>query len=258
MVHWNALTQKTAHRPWPLPSTWRRPWLMTMSWLDLLFAHWSFPPEQIRPLVPEALELDTFDGRAWLSAVPFRMESVGPRGLHFLPPRLPGPRSFPELNLRTYVVANGKPGVWFLSLDATSPTAIWGARTFFHLPYFRARITTRERDGWIEYDSERTDPRLGPGRFRGRYRGVGERLEVLPGSLEHWLTERYCLYAVDRRGRAFRGDIHHLPWPLHAGEADIDTNRLGEAHGLRLEGDPLVHFSRSIHVLAWGLQDAER
>ena len=243
--------RETAHRPWPLPE---RPWLMTMSWLDLLFAHWSLDPEVLRPLVPPSLELDTYDGRAWLSVVPFRMEGVGPRLLRHLPTRLPGPRAFPELNLRTYVTVGGKPGVWFLSLDATSPLAVWGARRFFHLPYFRAHISTRERDGWIEYESERRDPRLGPGIFRGRFRSVGDRLQVPPGSLDHWLTERYCLYTTNRHGTPLRGDIHHRPWPLFAAEADIETNTVAEAHGLVLEGRPVLHFSRELDVVAWGLE----
>ena len=247
---WHGLTQQAEHRPWPLPE---RPWIMTMAWIDLLFAHWPLSPEAIRPLVPESLELDTFDDQAWISVVPFRMESVGPRGLHWLPARLPGPRAFPELNVRTYVVRDGQPGVFFLSLDATSPLAIWGARTFFHLPYYRAHIRMDESEGWIEYHSERHDPRLGAGVFRGRYRGIGERLEVRPGSLESWLTERYGLYAVDSAGKSYRGDIHHHPWPLYAAEAEIETNTVAEAHGLSLEGDPLCHFSQNLPVLAWWL-----
>jgi len=252
MTAWSSLLRETAHRPWPLPE---RPWVMTMSWLDLLFAHWSFAPAVVRALVPEALELDTFDGRAWVGVVPFRMESVGPRGLGWLPGRLPV-RAFPELNVRTYVRHGGKPGVWFFSLDAASRLAVRGARSFFHLPYFHAAMQTRERDGWIEYTSRRRDRRSGPGVFSGRYRPVGERLRVEPGSLEHWLTERYCLYALDPRGRVHRGDIHHLPWPLHAATAEIDTNTVAEVHGLRLEEDegPLLHFVRRLDVVAWGLE----
>jgi hypothetical protein len=224
---------------------------MTMAWLDLLFAHWPLEPGVLRPLLPPHLPLDTYDGRAWISLVPFRMESVGPRGFQALPARLGGPRSFPELNVRTYVRHGGKAGVFFFSLDATSPLAIWAARRFFHLPYFRARIETEERDGWIYYESTRTDPLLGPGEFRGRYRGLGERLSVLPGSLEYWLTERYCLFAATPEGRILRGDIHHLPWPLEAAEAEIEHNTAVEAHGLQLTGDPLCHFARQLPVVAW-------
>ena len=252
MTDWSALTDESDHRPWPLPS---RPWLMTMSWLDLLFAHWPVETAALRPLIPEQLEVDAFEGQAYLGLVPFRMEQVGPRGLGWLPGRLPGPRSFPELNLRTYVVRGGKAGVWFFSLDATSFLAVEGARFGFHLPYFRARIATRERDGWVSYESRRTDRRTGPGELRARYRPVGERVDARPGSLEHWLTERYCLYAQDRSGRVRRGDVHHLPWPLFEAEAEIETNTIGDAFGLPLRGAPAhLHFARRLDVVAWGLE----
>src|SRR5690349_16857574 len=158
---------------------------MTMSWLDLLFAHWSFAPEHIRALLPPGLELDTFEGRAWVAVVPFRMAHVGPRLLNWLP----GVSAFPELNVRTYVVVDGKPGVWFFSLDAASVVAVRSARTGFHLPYFRAQMSCEERDGWIEYHSERRHPDAPPGEFHGRYRGVGPIYRSTPGTLEHWLTE---------------------------------------------------------------------
>ncbi len=252
MVRWHALTEHTAHRPWPLPA---RPWVMTMSWCDLLFAHWELPAAQLRPLIPPGLALDTFEDRAFLGVVPFRMESVGPRGLGWLPGRLPGPRAFPELNVRLYVHRDGKPGVFFLSLDATSPLAVWGARRFFHLPYCHAEIALRQAGGWIRFRSLRRDPRLAAGAFLGRYRSRGERLEAPPGSLEHWLTERYCLYAVDHRGTVYRGDIHHLPWPLHAAEAELELHSVATAHGLPLDPQPsLLHFVHRIDVVAWGLE----
>lgn len=251
MVDFAGLTHDTAHRPWPLPAA---PWVMTMSWLDLLFAHWSFDPQALRALVPEALELDTFEGRAWVGVVPFRMENVGPRWLGWLPGRLPGPRSFPELNVRTYVRHEDRPGVWFLSLDAASALAVRGARAFFHLPYFDAEMKVGERDGWVDYDSRRTDRRLGPGVFRGRYRPVGAAITVPTGGLEHWLTERYCLYAADREGRVRRGEIHHRRWPLFAAEAEIETNTVGGAHGLRFAGEPLLHFARRLDVVGWWLE----
>ena len=257
MVDWGSLTDHTKHRPWPLPS---RPWVMTMSWLDLLFAHWRCQPAALAALLPAGLELDTFDGRAYLGVVPFRMEKVGPRGLGWLPGKLPGPRAFVELNVRTYVVEGGKPGVWFLSLDAADRLAVWGARAGFHLPYFNAEMAVAgasrasAADGWIRYSSRRRDHRLGAGEFRARYRGLGERLEVRPGSLEHWLTERYCLYAVDRRGRVRRGEIHHPPWPLQDAEVEIEVNTVAEAHGLTLDGAPeLAHFAPRIDVVGWWL-----
>ncbi|MEM7357152.1 MAG: DUF2071 domain-containing protein, partial [Acidobacteriota bacterium] len=237
------------HRPWPLP---RRPWMMTMSWVDLLFAHWRVEPEVLRRVLPDGLELDTFEDQAYVGLVPFRMENVGPRGLGWLPAKLPGPRAFAELNLRTYVRRGGKPGVWFFSLDAVDPLAVWGARTFFHLPYFHAEIDVRRRDGWVEYRSQRRDRRSAAGELKARYRPIGDASRARRGSLEHWLTERYCLYAVDRRGRVLRGDIQHYPWPLYAAEAEIEVNTVGEAFGLPLEGEALwLHFSPRLDVICW-------
>lgn len=231
---------------------------MTMSWLELLFAHWSFEPSLVRQLVPEALELDTFDGRAWVGIVPFRMEAVGPRFLGRLPDRLPGPRSFAELNVRTYVTHGGKPGVWFFSLDAASPLGVWGARRFFHLPYFNARMKVRREGDWTLYESRRHDSRTGPGELSGRYRPTGGEWFAEAGSLEHWLTERYCLYALDREGGIHRGEIHHQPWPLHSAEARLETNTVCEAHGLDLDlgNGPLLHYVRRLDVVAWWLDGA--
>lgn len=224
---------------------------MTMSWLDLLFAHWSFDPAVIRALLPAGLELDTYEGRAWVGVVPFRMAHVGPRGLNWVP----GVSAFPELNVRTYVVANGKPGVWFFSLDAASRVAVFAARTFFHLPYFRAHMSCEARDGWIAYRSERRHPGQPAGEFVGRYRGIGEPYLSAPGTLEQWLTERYCLYAQDRAGRIHRGEIHHQAWPLQEAEAEIETCTVTDGWGITLPDEaPVLHFVQRIDVLGWLLE----
>ncbi len=249
MVAWSRLLESAEHRPWRLPE---RSWAMTMSWCDLLFAHWQVPVGTLRELLPGCLEIDTYEGRAYLGVVPFRMEAVGPRGLGWLPGHLPSPRAFPELNVRTYVRVGDRPGVVFFSLDATSALAVWGARRFFHLPYFRAAITCHNEGDTVRYESRRNDSRTGPGDWRGRYRPTGEVYHAEPGTLEHWLTERYCLYAVDPRGRAHRGEVHHSPWPLQPAEAEIEINTVAEAHGLDLQGAPeLLHFARRIDVVAW-------
>ncbi|MCK6513638.1 DUF2071 domain-containing protein [Myxococcota bacterium] len=136
MIDWSDLLNRSEHRPYPLPD---RAWHMTMSWLDLLFAHWSFPAEVIRDLLPPNITLDTYEGRAWVGVVPFRMANVGPRGLNWLP----GVSAFPELNVRTYVVHEGKPGVWFFSLDAANMLAVQAARLGFHLPYYTPPSSSR-------------------------------------------------------------------------------------------------------------------
>lgn len=224
---------------------------MTMSWLDLLFAHWRVPVELIAKQLPAGLEVDTFEGEAWVGIVPFWMDNVTGRFL----PNVPGLSRFPELNVRTYVTVGGeKPGVWFLSLDADQRLAVWGARTFFDLPYVHADMDCRKDDeGWVHYRSLRTDDRMAPGVFQGRYRGVGEPYQSEPGTLEAWLTERYCLYAADEDGRVGRGEIQHVPWPLRRAEAEIDVNTVADAHGLEFRGDPLLHFVDRIDVVGWML-----
>ena len=121
------------HRPWPVPA---RRWDMTMTWHSLAFLHWPVAAESLQASIPEPLVLDTFAGQAWLGVVPFGMSNVRPR---WAPP-LPGVSRFPEINVRTYVTHDGKPGVWFYSLDATNWLAVRGARALFHLPYYDARI----------------------------------------------------------------------------------------------------------------------
>lgn len=236
--------RRTDHRPWPPPE---RPWTWRQSWLDLLFLHWPVPAEALRPLVPEALRIQEFDSTSWIGVVPFRMAGVMRRYL----PDLPWVSAFPELNVRLYVEAEGKAGVFFLSLDATNPLAVWAARRFFHLPYYRADISLVPDGEWIRYDSSRRD---GEARFRGRYRPTGPIYEADPGALDHWLTERYCLYALDPRGRLLRNEVHHGPWPLQPAEAEIETNTKAAAFGIELSGAPLCHFARRIDVVVWGAE----
>src|SRR5215470_11526964 len=155
-----------AHRPWPLPTS---PWIMAQSWHDLLFAHWPVDPAVLRSRIPAKLTIDTFDGSAWLGIVPFRMSGVRLRAT----PALPWLSAFPELNVRTYVTAEGKPGVFFFSLDAANPVAVAAARRFFHLPYFRARMSCRPDGDGIRYASQRTHRGAPSAELRGRYRPLG-------------------------------------------------------------------------------------
>jgi len=215
-----------------------------MRWCDLAFLHRPVRPALLRAHLPSGLELDTFDGAAWLGSVPFRMQGVRPR----LAPTVPGLSAFPEINLRTYVTAQGKPGVWFFSLDVTSRLAVAVARAWFHLPYFRARLACVERDGWIDYSHAR-DERVG---FAARYRGVGAPFHAAPGSLEAFLVERYCLYAADRRGTVLRGDVHHAPWTLQRAECALERDTLAAPLDLRdAGGELLAHFARELDVVAW-------
>ena len=221
---------------------------MRMRWLDLLFAHWPVPVAMLRPLVPEALEIETFEGRAWVGVVPFRMEDVAPRFL----PAPPGPGAFPELNVRTYVSRRGRGGVWFLSLDAASRLAVEGARTAFHLPYYRARMSSETEAGWVEYRTERTDPRGNAAVFAGRYRPTGPIKLAQPGSLDAFLTDRLGLYAADPDGGLRWTAIRHESWPLQAAEAEIATNTMAAAAGITLPDiAPVLHFAKRLDVVAW-------
>jgi uncharacterized protein YqjF (DUF2071 family) len=224
---------------------------MAQSWHDLLFAHWPIDAALLRPHIPTALQVDVFEEQAWIAVVPFRMSGVRLR----CTPSLPWLSAFPEMNVRTYVSAGGKPGVWFFSLDARNPVAVAIARAWFHLPYFRAQMDGQERDSWIHYRSERRHPGAASGIFEGKYRPVGEIFEPKPGTLEHFLTERYCLYAADSRGQVYRGEIHHPPWRLQAAEAELAKNSMVEAAGLALPSDkPLLHFARRQDMVAWAPQ----
>src|SRR5215467_7737 len=237
------LLTQTAHRPFPLPSA---PWIMVQQWHDLLFAHWPVPLEQIRRVVPKELELDLFQGKAYVAVAPFRMSGIRARGL----PPIPGLSRTPELNVRTYVSYRGIPGVYFFSLDAASLPVVWGARAGFGLPYFHARMSVKIVDSKIHYSSSRLhDPR--PAEFRARYWPASEPRLREKGSLEYFLTERYCLYVV-RSGKVFRAVIHHLPWPLQDAEAEIDVNTMTRPAGIELPtSKPLLHFSRFLKVLIW-------
>ena len=223
---------------------------MGQTWEDLLFAHWRVDADALRPLVPEALRLQTYDGAAWLGVTPFRITGLRLRGT--LP--LPRVSKFLELNVRTYVTAGGKPGIWFFSLDASSQLAVEAARRTYKLPYFRARISVARRDGWIEFDSSRADSRSTPRVFSAHYRPAGEEFAAEPGSLEEFLAERYCLYAVDERGRLYRAEIHHAPWPLQPAEARIELNTMAP-EGIELPDEqPLLHFAGVQDVVIWPLQ----
>lgn len=291
----------SAHRPWPAPA---RPWAMAMTWEDVLFLHWPVPPEALAGFIPPPLRLDTFDGQAWLGVVPFRMSGIHLRGL----PPIPGTAAFPEINVRTYAVApDGRTGVWFFSLDATSRLAVRAARVWFGLPYFDARIriepVAASRAGAAadarivipaneagsavgageavneggesdvgdagadslgdraayRFTSTRTHRGAPPAAFAGTYRSTGPVAPAARGTLDHWLTERYALFAVDRRGRVGCGEIHHKPWPLQPATANVAANTMAEPIGLVLPAPaPLAHFARRLDVVAWTVRPLDR
>lgn len=224
------------------------PWLWRQTWHDLLFAHWPVPSAALRPLVPAWLTIQEFAGSSWVGLVPFTMTGVTLRGM----PTLPILSQFPEMNLRLYVEYGGKAGVWFISLDAGRRPAVWAARVFAHLPYFFSRMRVRPAGESIDYRSVRAaDRRVA---FEATYRPSGPPADPKPGTLEHFLTERYCLYAASG-ARRYRLEIQHPPWPLQPAEARLTVNHVAQPQGIALpDTAPLLHFSRRQFVVGWGLE----
>ncbi len=257
----DSLLYAVSHRPWPPPDA---PWVMTQTWNDLAFLHYAIEPRVIRALVPDVLTLDIYSGNAFVSVTPFWMNHVRPPGM----PSVPGFSSFGELNVRTYVSYEGKPGVFFFSLDVSNLSAVWAARVFYRLPYWHAEIKVggqkatasalrREASGFpeITYGLKRIHgPKAGDGmpEFRARYRPVAAAIEARPRSLHAFLAERYCLYAYNRQ-KLYRAEIHHLPWPLQQAEVEVEKNTMAVPVGLELPPEPdLCQFSRTLKVLVWG------
>lgn len=222
---------------------------MRMTWSQLLFAHWRVEPDLVRKHLPTGLELDTYQGSAWVGVVPFLMSDVAPRCC----PAVPGLSKFLELNVRTYVTKDGKPGVWFFSLDAESMIAVRAARVTFNLPYMDADMALHQPDALsaIQYDSKRTHRKEPSVNFRGSYQAEGESFHAQPETLEHWLTARYCLYSGNKKGELFRGEIDHPPWTLRNAKCEIQENTMGNPFGFDFTAPPNLLYADTLRVRAW-------
>jgi uncharacterized protein len=216
-------------------------------WRHVLFAHWPVDAGLLAARLPAGLCLDTFEGQAWIGVVPFEVRDVRIDGR----PALPWLSHFPELNVRTYVTARGRPGVYFFSLDAARLLMVLAARRWYHLPYLHARMRVRVRDGEIRYTSRRIDRHAPPAELAVRYRPEGQARWAAPGSLAEWLTARYALYTADGRGRLLRGDIVHAPWLLQPVEARFPRNTMAAPLGIELEGEPVLAYARGLDVEVW-------
>ncbi|HEY9677123.1 MAG TPA: DUF2071 domain-containing protein [Drouetiella sp.] len=239
------LLEKIDHRPFPIPSN---PWVMSQTWSKLLFAHYPISADAIRDLIPSQMNLDLFDGKAWIGIVPFVMNDVWPRYT-----RARGRLSnFLELNVRTYVERDGIPGVYFFSLDCSNPIACTIARTFYHLPYYEAKMSINHDDrGVVEYTSERAQ---GKAALIMSYRPTGVQIITGKDSLERFLTERYCLYTTDKKNRLHRGIIHHDMWPLQPAEAEFELNSMTKPLGIDLPNEkPLLYYSERLETIEWPL-----
>jgi hypothetical protein len=238
-------TPFSSDRSWPAPA---RSWDLAMRWHDLLFLHWRIEPDLLRERLPAGLAVDTFDGAAWIGVIPFRMTNVRPRGM----PGLPWLSAFPELNVRTYVTRGGRAGVWFFSLDAANPLAVRIARARFHLPYFDAHMRCVARDGVIDYASARTHADAPAAELRARWRATGPTFHARRGTLEHFLTARYCLYSQAPDRSVLRGEIDHPLWPLRPAEAELARNSMLDAHALPAPaGKAIAHAVERLDVVAW-------
>jgi uncharacterized protein YqjF (DUF2071 family) len=221
---------------------------MHQRWTHVLFAHWPVAPELLQPLLPPSLAVDTFDGAAWVGVIPFHMSNVRPR---YVPP-VPWVSAFHELNVRTYVRVGDRSAVWFFSLDASNPLAVRAARAAVHLPYYDARMDLGvSATGGVSYRSERTHRGAPPATFEATCRAAGATYRAAPGTLDHFLVERYELVSMGRRGLVYV-KIAHPPWPLQRVSAQIARNTMGAAAGIELTGEPShLAFAARVDVRTW-------
>ena len=215
----------------------------------MLFVHWPTPHGRIASLIPDGLELETYDGTAWLGIVAIRMSNVHLRGL----PSVPFASAFYQLNLRTYVRAGDKPGIYLFSADVSNPIVATAARQLFFMPYFNSTMAYREDAELHIFSSVRNDNAAPPAEFAVSYGPISPVYNAEPGSLDHWLIERYCVYNTDPQGNLYRAEAHHFPWPLHRADALIGTNTLTLPQGIELgEMDPMLcHYAHSLDALLW-------
>ena len=214
---------------------------MLQRWESLTFLHWRYEPNEIARLLPEQVTLDTFDDSAWVGLTPFRLTNLRPP----FTPAIPWISHFPEMNVRTYVRgADGKPGVWFFTLECARLAAVLGARASFRLPYRWARMRVRDNGSVVQYESDRRKP-FGSGRARIRVE-PGDPVEA--GPLDNFLTARYRLYTRVGEKVGF-ADIEHAPWPLQQCKVlDLEQNVIENSGPPAPKGTPLAHFSRTLDV----------
>ncbi|WP_147534318.1 YqjF family protein [Bacillus marasmi] len=242
------LLNDISHRLWPIPSGI---WIMKQKWSNLLFAHWPIPEESLRSYIPSSLKIDTFNGAAWLGVVAFVMDGIYLRGLKgfSVTPR------FTEVNVRTYVHYNGKPGVYFLSLDVGDKASLMVAKRWYRLPYQPAKSSLKMEDKAVYWENIRRGKSKIPIEFKGKFVPLSRVYYPEQGTFEHWATERYCLYSKDNRDNLYTAEIHHSQWPLQNVEAEIFSNTLFTPFQLQpTESKPIVHFSKGLETIFWNIK----
>lgn len=221
-------------------------WTMTQKWEHLVFAHWPVEPEIMRKFVPDALEIDTFGGKAWIGIISFLMNSFK---LKYVP--IPYPFSFPEINIRTYVKANGSPGIFFMTLDAADPWVVHVARRWYHLPYYNAEMSFSRKDGQLLFQSKRKKPAPYPEMFHGEFHPASHFFVPREGTIAHWLTERYVFFTkASRNDHVYWGEVYHEPWTLQTAQGHISANTMLQSSNITLAGPPhYLHYSRGVEAL---------
>ena len=242
------ILQDIAHRPWPLPSSL---WNMQQKWRNLLFCHWPISPDILRPFIPSSLQLDTFNQWAWIGIIVFKMEGIYLRGMPIISV-VPG---FAEINVRTYVQYNGKPGIFFLSLDVGDWASLHIAKRWYHLPYQASDVIFRTESPLHYCQSKRRREQSIPAEFKVKYAPNSDIFIPKQGTIDHFLTERYCLYSTDLQGNLYSGEIHHQAWPLQHAEAEISSSTLLSPFGIDITDVlPLFHFSKGVNTLFWNIK----
>lgn len=238
---------ETRQRPFPIPDG---PWLVTQTWNNLLFSHWPIPSKIIKEHLPSSLEVDLFDGQAWVGIIPFYVNHMRIRGL----PSIPYFHAYVELNVRTYVTYKGTPGIYFFSLDANKWMHVIGAKIGAFLPYRYASMDMKEENHIIHFYSRRKHTKSEGEQLKLTYQSSSEIYLPNPDSLEYWLFERYCFF-TSRGNYLYRGDIHHDRWRVSDAKVMIHANSMASFLPHKyIESQPLVHFSRKKQVFAWALK----
>lgn len=229
-------TWDTSHRNYDLPNA---PWILRQTWQNVLFLHFQADRAALSNVLLRALDLDTYNGTSWVSILAFEVRNMHLRGL----PPIPGLSAFAECNVRTYVVKDGIPGVYFFSLDAANSIAVLGARTVFHLPYYRASFRIDTDSNRRRYRLKRTHRHAPAASLDCSYQlsspSVEPSAESIPGSLASWLTDRYALFTT-HKGKLYQGDIHHEPWPLQEVQVSISTQTMLKPFALDCGHEPDV------------------
>jgi uncharacterized protein len=232
---------EASHRPWPLPAG---PWAQAQTRRDVLFAHWPVGLDGLARMLPPELALDTFEGEAWLGISCYRVENLRVRGL----PPLPGLATFPQLEVRTYVTNGDRPGIWLFSLEVGKPVLVEAAKRVHRLPAYHGRVSVGDVAGRLRFEVRRDGLQL-----LASYKPTGEASGPTPGTLEHFLAERYALYTADG-GRLHRAELHHAPWELQPADAMIEAATMAP---LAVEGPPAAMYASVQDLLVWPLEEIQ-